>query len=149
MQDGSRHVGAFINGSNRTITFEENGQQRQYDLVRVVSIQFDRSVAFRDGQRPGAYADRSVRDVAGRTIPSGTEVAVRANEPIQSANADMNRTFSAQVDRDVTDSSGQVVIPRGSPAQLVIRDASGGATSSRELILDLQSVTVNGNTYFI
>src|SRR5207248_1247523 len=61
-----------------------------------------------------------------------------------------NRTYSAQLDRDVTDSSGQVMIPRGSPVQLVVRDmSSGGTTGSRELTLDLQSVTVNGNTYYI
>src|SRR5207247_4612434 len=36
------------------------------------------------------------------------------------------------------------------PVHLVVRDmSSGGATGSRELTLDLQSVSVNGATYYI
>jgi outer membrane lipoprotein SlyB len=54
------------------------------------------------------------------------------------------------VDREVTDSSGRVVIPRGSDAELVIRSmSSGGTTSSPELALDLQSVMVNGRGYLV
>ena len=45
------------------------------------------------------------------------------------------------------DSSGQLVIPRGSEAQMVIRDVSTGG--SHQLTLDLQSISVNGSTYYV
>jgi len=83
-------------------------------------------------------------------IPAGTELSVRTNETIEATGASTGRTYSATVERDVTDNNGQVVIPRGSTAQLVVRDMStGGAVGSRELTLDLQSVTVDGNTYYV
>jgi hypothetical protein len=154
LRDGSQRIGTFISGTNRTITFDENGLRRQYDLGQVQSVQFDSSIAFRNNQNGrGSYADRgpgSNLSPAGKILPAGTELSVRTNEAIQSTSADQTRNYSAVVERDVTDSSGQVVIPRGSTAQLMIRDiSSGGAVGTRELTLDLQSVTVDGNTYFV
>src|SRR5437879_2812745 len=83
MRDGSRHLGTFVSATNRMVTFEENGARRQYDLGQVDSVQFDPSMAFRTNSNRDTYADRGARDVAGRTIPSGTELAVRTNEEIQ------------------------------------------------------------------
>lgn len=53
------------------------------------------------------------------------------------------------VAHDIADSTGAVAIPRGADATLVIRDASGqGKVEGRsELVLDVGSVTVNGQTY--
>jgi hypothetical protein len=152
LRDGTRRAGTFVSATDRTVTFEENGATRQYDLSQVQSVQFDPAVAFRSQRRNGSYADRPGQHAnpSGTVIPANTEVSVRTNEPIQSTSADLNRYYSAVVDRDVTDSTGRVVIPRGSSAQLVVRDVtSGGATGSRQLTLDLQSVTVNGSTYYI
>src|SRR5262245_22705556 len=98
----------------------------------------------------GNYADRGTRTYAGRMIPSGTQLAVRTNEDIRSTEATPGRSVSAVVDRHVLDESGQVVIPRASAARLLVRDMStGGAVGSRQLMLDLQSVTVDGNTYYV
>jgi hypothetical protein len=53
------------------------------------------------------------------------------------------RIYSAVVDRDVLESStGRVVIPAGSAVELEARDVRDG-----DLILDLDSVTVNGRRY--
>ena len=83
-------------------------------------------------------------------IPAGTELQVRTNEAINSKAATQGQTFSATVAQDVTDASGQIVIPRGSPAQLVINEVKGGGvTGSPTLALDLRSVTVNGRTYLV
>jgi hypothetical protein len=50
--------------------------------------------------------------------------------------------------QDVTGSAGEVLIPKDSPAELVIRHASsGGTTGSSEVALDLESITVNGRHY--
>ena len=83
-------------------------------------------------------------------IPSGTKLAVRTNETIDSKTAQTGQTFSAVIDKKVTNSSGTVLIPKGSPAELVIRKASsGGTVGTSELVLDLRSITVNGRKYMI
>jgi hypothetical protein len=81
----------------------------------------------------------------------GTEVAVRADETIDSAKAVAGQIYAAELYRDVLDSSGAVVLPRGSNAQIVIRSASRGGqiTGASDLVLDLQSVSVDGRLYQI
>ena len=93
---------------------------------------------------------RSSRSIASSTIPSGTELSVRTNEIIDSKTASVGQTFSAVIASDVLDSSGAVTIPKGSDAQLVIRStSSGGMTSTSDLVLDVDSVTVSGTRYLI
>jgi hypothetical protein len=79
------------------------------------------------------------------TIPSGTEITVRTDEAIN-ADADNTSTthmYPGRVSEDVQDRDGNVVIPRGSHAQLAaIKDSEG-------LSLDLRSVTVNGERYIV
>lgn len=83
-------------------------------------------------------------------IPSGTKLTVRTNETIDSKTAQAGQTFSAVIDKNVTDSSGAILVPKGSGAELVIRKASsGGTVGTSELVLDLQSITVNGRRYMI
>lgn len=75
------------------------------------------------------------------TLPAGTEIAVLTNESIDATSAAAGKTYSADVAQDITNSAGQVVIPKGSPAELVIRKvAAGGVTSNPEVTLELQSV---------
>ena len=97
-----------------------------------------------------ARAAEPVRPTAEvRTIPSGTSISVRNNEPINSDTADPGQTYSAVVARDVVDTEGRIAIPKGSNATLVVRAASGqGKIQGRsELALDVASVSVNGRTY--
>ena len=80
-----------------------------------------------------------------RTLPQGAVVKVRTDSAIPAKPASGAR-YSATVSDDVLDQSGQVAIPRGSRAQLVAVPTSGGATS-KDMVLDLRSVTVNGQRY--
>ncbi len=84
-------------------------------------------------------------------VPVGSEISVRTNEPIDSATAAEGQTFDAQVTRSVTDANGDVVIPRGSNARIVIKSASKGGRfhGASDLVLDLQSVTINGKRHRI
>jgi hypothetical protein len=83
-------------------------------------------------------------------VPQGTELAVRTDERIDSNNAVEGRTFPASIQRDVMDESGNVVIPRGSPAQLVIRRVQqGGTFNNGYFVLDLDSVQVNGRWHHL
>ncbi len=77
-----------------------------------------------------------------QTLPQNTEIKVRTDSAIPAKPAP-NSHYSASVSNDVTDSSGNVVIPRGSRARLVA-EANGDDTN-----LDLQSVNVNGKRYML
>lgn len=77
-------------------------------------------------------------------VPSGTEVTVRTNDSIDAKSSNQGRIYSGVVDRDVRDRSGNVVIPRGSNAELTVRN-----TDDRNMVLDLESVTVNGRRYVV
>jgi hypothetical protein len=78
------------------------------------------------------------------TVPSGSTITVRTNESIDARSPSDSRIYTAVVDRDVTDNSGRVVIPRGSDAELILRNSS-----NNEVVLDLESVNVNGRRYTV
>ncbi len=84
-------------------------------------------------------------------LPVGTRLSVRTNETIDSRTAVSGQTFAGQVAQDVMDANGGVAIPRGSNAQIVIRDVSrsGTVTGTNELALDLEWVSVDGRRYQI
>lgn len=75
-------------------------------------------------------------------LSAGTEIKVRTDAPIP-AKPVKNAKFSASVSDDVKNNDGEVVIPRGSRAQLVAVPTSNGKDTN----LDLRSVTVNGRRY--
>lgn len=79
-------------------------------------------------------------------VPAGTEVRVRVDQTInaKSGNVTPGATFPGTISRDVMDSNGQVIIPRGAPAQLAVV-ATGD--NSNDLTLDLRSVDINGRHY--
>ncbi|HKD82259.1 MAG TPA: hypothetical protein VKH81_21380 [Candidatus Angelobacter sp.] len=81
---------------------------------------------------------------ANQTIPSGTEIKVRTDTVIP-AKPPANSHYSASVSQDVNDSSGKVVIPRGSRARLVAVPTNDGKDTN----LDLRSVNVNGQSFLI
>src|SRR6185295_17621414 len=78
------------------------------------------------------------------TVPTGTEVTVRTNEKIEAKSANQGRIYNAVVDREVRDGSGNVVIPRGADAELIVRSAS-----NHDLQLDIESINVNGRRYSV
>lgn len=80
------------------------------------------------------------------SIPSGTQITVRTDTAIK-ADADTTngtRMYSGTVSDDVMDDQGNVLIPRGSPAQLAAIKDSGS-----NLTLDLRSITVRGRRYTV
>ena len=76
-------------------------------------------------------------------IDPGTLITVRTSETIDERASD-GRIYAGVVEQDVTDGAGLLVIPRSSPVELMVRGASGG-----DLILDLESVVVNGERYAV
>jgi hypothetical protein len=92
------------------------------------------------GTTTGMMAQRA------KSIPSGTEVTVRTNQTIkvEAANTTATQVYGGTVSDDVVDTSGKILIPKGSAAQL----AAMKDTSSN-LVLDLRSLTVNGRRYVV
>jgi hypothetical protein len=78
-------------------------------------------------------------------IPSGTEITVRTDEPIDAdvQNADTSHMYRGTVSKDVLGRDGNVLVPRGSRAQLAaIHDADG-------LSIDLRAIRINGVRYTV
>jgi hypothetical protein len=76
-------------------------------------------------------------------ITPGTVISVRPNESIDVDRKD-NRVYNGVVDQDVRGDNGRLAIPRGSRVELIVR-----VERDNDLILDLESVTVNGQRYAI
>src|SRR4029079_16045239 len=76
-------------------------------------------------------------------IDAGTQIEIRTNEYIHVTNRD-DRVYYGTVNQDVVGRNGLVAIPRGSQVELIVRVAP-----DRDLILDLDSVVVNGERYAI
>jgi hypothetical protein len=76
-------------------------------------------------------------------IDPGTRVVVRTQEWID-AHRHEARTYRATVDQDVIGDNGVVAIPRGSPVELIVREAS-----DQNLVLDLALVMANGQRYVV
>jgi len=74
-------------------------------------------------------------------VPSGTTIQVRTTEHIDAETMD-GRIFKGIVETDVRDAQGQLAIPRGATAELVVR-----RDADNDLVLDLDSVTVHGRRY--
>jgi len=78
-----------------------------------------------------------------KTIAAGTAISVRTGELIDVLKSDGN-LFSGAVDQDVLDESGDIAIPKGSYAKLIVK-----TVSDRYLALDLESVEVDGLRYVV
>ena len=157
----------------------DDGIERKIPLAQIKSVEYGEAQpapAVRQVSREPAPSRRAARDesapaqqqqapaqaapappppppVTTRTyeLPVGSEVSVRTNEAIDSGTAAEGQTFDAEVTRDARDANGDVVIPRGSQTRVVIKSASKGGRfrGASDLVLDLQSVTINGKRYAI
>ena len=137
LRSGKVYSGQYTGGT--TIAFTDNqGVGYVFPLKDVDSLIFSRT------RPPAPPASPGVSLV----IPEGTDIAIHTDETIDSESASTGQLFSATVAEDVPDSNGDVAIPQGTRAKLVVRNmSSGGAVHSREIVLDLFSVTVKGKEY--
>ncbi len=91
----------------------------------------------RDGDRFRYDGDRVTR------MESGTNISVRTNDSIDVERFD-NRVYFGTIDQDVRGDNGRLAIPRGSRVELIVR-----VMRDNDLVLDLESVYVNGQRYAI
>ena len=138
LRDGKSYAGSF-NNADMLGFVDGQGVHYQFPLTDVESLIFSSAPA----QAPNPRAE-------GKVVAIGTQISVRTNERIDSKSASVGQLYSAEITEDVPDSSGGIAIPRGSAAQLLIRNiGTGGAVHSPEVVLDLDSVTVGGKRYSV
>lgn len=173
MRDGTTVSGTVTATSPAEITLaSDNGVTQtvptkqiksiEYDEVAPVSASASPAVAPRaPTSSPRAQSDSvheqhyhpTREEIQTKTyqVPVGTQVSVRTEETIDSATAAEGQTYAGEITDDVLDLDSNVVIPHGSNAQIVIRSASKGNRfrGSSDLVLDLQSISVEGQEYQI
>jgi hypothetical protein len=177
LKDGSTFTGSVTKSDPSNITLQSpTGESRTYPMTQVSNVQYadpatpSAAVPAPQPTPASGFAPASGSSApppqpssmassrpsappppvaAVRTIPAGTTLEVRNNEPINSQTASSGQTFSAVVARDVVDTDGGVAIPKGSDATLVVKEAvsQGKIQGQSELVLDLGSVSVNGRSY--
>ena len=76
-------------------------------------------------------------------LEPGTVIPVRTNEAIDVERRD-NRVYYGIVDQDVRGEDGRLAIPRGANVELIVR-----VERDNDLIIDLESVVVNGQRYAV
>jgi len=83
-------------------------------------------------------------------VPAGTTIEVRTNEPIHENSAAQGRPYTAEIVREIVNGTGALLVPKGSPAQLVVLDVKeGGRIAGSQIELGLKSVTINGKVYSV
>jgi len=162
VKDGSKIPGTIV-ASTQTemIVAGDDGIERKIPMAQVRSVEYGETPARQarqeraqaPGMAPAAAPVAARPAVTTKTyeLPVGSDVSVRTNEAIDSATAAEGQTFDAEVTRDAKDAYGDVVIPRGSRARIVIKSASKGGRfrGQSDLVLDLQTVAVDGKQYTI
>jgi hypothetical protein len=78
-------------------------------------------------------------------IPAGTQLDIRTNERIDARDGtSTGRDYDAEVANDIVNERGDVLVPRGSDAQLSVFRAD-----NNELVLGVRSLEVNGRRYSV
>jgi hypothetical protein len=164
MRDGTRVTGTVTATSPGEITLAgDDNVTRTVPMKQVKSVEYDDTAATQTTPASPARATSDAvherhyhptrAEIHTKTyqLPVDTEVSARSEETIDSATAAEGQTYAAEIADDVLDAAGDVVIPHGSNAQIVIRSASKGGRfrGASDLGLDLQSITVEGQQYLI
>ena len=160
LRDGTSFAGAVTATSPQQITVvaDDGHTTRTMEMRDVRSVEYsDQAAAPATPQMAESqeHADHHYHPEASAIkttsygLPAGSQISVRTEETIDSEHAAEGQTYAAEVARDVLDADGQVVIPRGANAQIVIRSASRGGhiRGTSDLVMDLASVSIDGRQY--
>jgi hypothetical protein len=101
----------------------------------------------RTGQEAAQQQQEVVSSSNPAEIPAGTDLYVRTDEEIKSQTADPQRTYRGTITRQIVSSDGRVLIPKGTPVELSVMQNEGGTLKGNELVLGVNSMTINGQSY--
>jgi hypothetical protein len=164
MRDGTSVSGTVTSSSPAEIQIAgDDKSTHAIPMNQVRSVDYDDTAAAAPSTAPAAKAPRgpdpfherhyhptqSAITTKSYVLAPGTEISVRNEETIDSGTAVEGQTFAAEVTQDVLDAAGDVVIPSGANAQIVIKSASKGGRfrGTSDLVLDLASVSIEGRQY--
>ncbi len=168
MRDGTQIAGTVTGTSSTEITLAtDDGVKHTIPMKQVKSIEYDDTAAASASASaaptsPARAESDSLHEhhyhptraeIHTKTyeLPAGTEVSVRSEETVDSGTATEGQTYAAEITDDVLDANGDIVIPHGSNAQIVIRSASKGNRfrGTSDLVVDLESISVEGQKYLV
>jgi hypothetical protein len=172
LRDGTRFSGVVTSSSPASVSIAgEGNNSRTFDMKDVKAVEYGEPVsvpqteprptsaaapAAARPQKPASappveryHPAESVIKTRTNVLPAGTQLSVRTDETIDAKKAVDGQAFAAEIAQDVLDADGDLVIPRGSNAQIVIRSITKGGKikGSTDLVLDLDSVSVDGRKY--
>jgi hypothetical protein len=130
--------GTYLGGNRHRVVFQDlSGVRHLVPRDQIQTLNFG-------GYGVASYgeANREAGEGFLETIPAGATIMVQPTGFIDSTQA--GQTFPAIISQDVLDINGNVIIPGGSSCTLVARPIASGV-----LGLDLQSVSMNGQTYLV
>jgi hypothetical protein len=140
LKDGSQKVGRIETGAAGEVHLKVNGQSQVIAVDRIQSIQFDTQESFAPILPPVVLTAAP----ATITLPSGTEIAIRTIDRIDSKKADTYKEYAASLDDPVV-INGATVIPVNANAYLKASDIHApGVTHRASLSLTLVAVVING-----
>lgn len=88
--------------------------------------------------------DRDLRNTYSDVIPAGARLPVRIDQTIDVRVPSDGRVFTGTVAEDVQSPSGNVMIPRGARAELIVQNLEGDDGT-----VDLESVAFDGRRYMV
>jgi len=88
--------------------------------------------------------DRDARGGYSDVIPAGARIPVRLDQSIDVRVPSDGRIFTGSISEDVMSPSGNVMIPRGARAELIVQNLSEG-----EGTVDLESISFEGRRYMV
>ena len=158
LRDGTTVAGTVLSSSPTEIKLAgDDNVTRTIPMTQVRSVDYGDAAASQPAT-PGSadpvhdqhyHPPEAAITTKTNVLDVGTKIPVRNEETIDSAKAAEGQTFAAEVTKDIRDADGDVVIPRGSNARIVIRSAAKGGKfrGASDLILDLDSVSIDGRQY--
>jgi hypothetical protein len=156
LKDGSKLPGTIVASSQTDMVVAgDDGIERKIPMAQIKSVEYNEPPRAQSAPPPAPIAPPPPPPPAVDTwtyeLPPGSQLSIRMNEGIDSGTAAEGQSFDAQLTRDARDANGNVVIPRGSRAAVVIKSASKGGRfkGASDLVLDLQAVTINQKQYMI
>jgi hypothetical protein len=118
------------------------------DLAILLAVVLGNCLA---ADRTDAIAIAPVRTVTAErgVVPPGSSVIVLTEDKVKTGRASRGTVYFASTATDLVDETGAVLIPRGSPIELVVRSVAwlnpGGVGTL--LTLDIHAITVRGVRY--
>ncbi len=153
LHDGGQVKGTFAGGGADEIKVLVAGQTLTLKTASIENIKFDSApVASATQSFVPAISSSSAPATpsqAGAAIPVNTAVFVRLIDSADSTHDEVGKEYRASLDQPLISPTGQVMIPGGSDASLVLtkHEQSGHLAGKTELTLALRSLTVQGKRY--